>query len=407
MPLRRVLRTLAALAVLVAGGGVRAQVLVFEPGYVVVAGDTLRGAVGIGGEAEAARGVRFRPGSGAEPVEYGVAEVSAFGADGGREYRVGRYATDPSPDAPLARRLAARVARDGAADLLVVEVVEGRPAFFLQTDGEPVGLYLVVDEVASPAGLRQRERPLFRQALAVLLGGPCAPDVEALRYTEPALAAAVDAYNACVDPAYVGAGAAPVRTRARLSVEVGAAVAGGSFQRAFVVDGAGADPPLRWGRVYALAELTPPSSPYGGVRPVAGVEYERGVVRLATGGSSAAYDVTDADAVHARVGLRLVADGPPVRLRLGVGGVAGLVFGRVVETGVPLDVDAGVVEFFSRREFETSLGTYVEAGVGLPSSPVDLSVRAQRTQFQLVGPLVPVDGPYGTRSLSVGLSARF
>lgn len=391
----------ASLALLAAGAGAQTG----APGYVVVEGDTLRGTVSLGSEAQNALGIRFRSTAAAEPATYGVDDAAAFGADGGRAYRLGRYQTDPSPDAPTGRRLFARVVRDGAADLLAVETVEGRPIFFVQTDVAPVGLYVVRDEVMTGSGVRQRERALFRQTLTVVLESPCASvlDAEDLAYTERALADAIDAYNRCVDPRYTAAASRAVRTPLRVRFEAGLDAATGSFQRVVDPPGAPDEPAAGFLRAKAAVELTPPFF-NGELRPVLGVDYERDVVRLVTG--TLGRDVTAYDLLHVRLGLRFAPEITGARVRFGAGLLNGVALERVVASGVDVDGRDDAVRFVDRRDFEASVGQYLELGVRPASVPVELAVRAQQTVFTNENPLVAFTGQYGTRTVSAGLAVR-
>ncbi len=391
----------ASLVLLVAGA--RAQT--YEPGYVVVEGDTVRGAIALGSEAQNAGGVRFRPAPADAPTPYGVDDASAFGADGGRAYRLARYQTDPSPDAPTGRRLFARVVRDGAADLLAVETVEGRPTFFVQTDAAPVGLYLVRDEVATGAGVRQRERALFRQTLLVVLAGPCASvlDVERLAYTERALAEAIDRYNRCADPEYTASASRAMRTPLRVRFEAGLDAATGSFRRVDVPPGTPEDPDADFLRIRAAVELTPPFFD-GELRPVLGADYERDVVRLVTG--LLGREVTAYDRLHVRLGLRFAPEIAGARVRFGAGLLNGITFDRVVASDVDVDGRGDVFRYVDRRNFEASVGQYLELGVRPAALPAELSVRAQQGVFTNENPLVAFTGQHGTRTVSAGLTVR-
>ncbi|PAP75436.1 hypothetical protein [Rubrivirga marina] len=395
-------RLLIAASFLLAAG---APAQPFEPGYVVVEGDTLRGAVALESETQNALGVRFRSTPTATPVMHGVEEASAFGADGGRAYRRARYQTDPSPDAPTGRRLFARVVRDGPVDLLAAETVEGRPTFFVQTDAAPIGLYLVRDEVATESGVRQRERALFRQTLAVVLEGPCAAalDIPTLAYTEPALTDAIDTYNECADPGYTASASRAVRTPIRVRFEGGLDAATGSLERVSEPPGTPDEPALGALRARAALEVAPPFFA-GEIRPVLGLEYERDVVRLVTGARGR--DVTAYDLLHVRLGVRFAPEVAGGRVRLGAGLLSGYTLDRVVASDVDVDAREDVVRFVDRRDFEASVGQYVEFGLRPAAVPVELAVRTQRTLFTSENPFVAFTGQYEVRSLSAGLTVR-
>ena len=400
---------LIAASVAVLLGAASAQAQVYEPGYVVVDGTLHFGSVALGTEVENTLGVRFRYADGVS-ARYDVGDVSAFGADGGRQYRRGRFQTDPSSDAPVARQLFARVVRDGAADLLAVETVEGRAVFFVQTEGEPVGLYVVRDEVETGRGVRARERALYRQTLSVTLDGRCASAVavEEAAYTERDLANVVDAYNRCSDRRYVALGAVPVRPRLRVRGEIGADRASGSFRRA-APGTASPDPGLGWSRFRAAAEVAPPF--WGGwLRPVVGAEFERGVVRLGrtrTFGPAGVASVEDYDVVQGRLALRAVPTLAAARLRAEAGVLAGGAIVRRSETTDVADEANERVQSVGRDALDSALGQYVEVGVGPRRLPVDVSVRFQRTTFTGNQPVVATRAQYGTESVSIGVTARF
>ena len=384
------------------------------PGFVVTAsGDTLRGEVTLGTEAENARGVRFRPDPDAGETPYGLTEATAFGADAGRRYRRGsfqlRATRDVDPVTPNDRLAFARVVRDGAADLLALETSAGRTTYYVQTGGETAGLYLVQDEVTTGAGRRLRERALYRQTLRTLLGTCATSDAEyaGLPYTEAALAGVVDGYNRCADAEYVARGGSrAVRRQTTVAFEAGGAVAAGSLRR-----GASAPPaPSSYEapgtsafRARVAAEVAPALLPRP-VRLVVGVEYDHDVARL----YRSAAEAKRLSTVHGVLGVRLAVPAGGLAFHLGTGLLLGPVLDRAVDASTTPPDD--VVRYVSLEAVESSTGQYGEVGVRVVGAPVALTVRLQQTAFSGGGP-VPVpftqSSQFGTRTVSVGLDARF
>ena len=392
----------AALALL-ASAGARAQE--FAPGYVVVEGDTLRGEVSLRNESRNAFEVRFRPSAAADDETFTPATATAFGADGGRQYRRGRFerAYDAAEAVSDAVTLFARVSRDGAADLLALETTDGAPLFFVQTDGAPVGLYVARVRVPSRGGIQTRERRLYLEALQRALGTGCGVLVTGeTAYTERDLARVVDAYNACVDPAYVALerGARPVRRRFGVtSVTVGVDVIRGAFRRR--VPRTIADPDLSALRASAAIEVESPFLPRA-LRLLAGAEFDYGlarVVRPQLGGGR------QINVAYGRLGVRVLTGTGPVRLVVGTGFVSGV----SVKSSFKLDDYVGVLRAVDSRELQSNLGGYVELGAGLRAFPVDFVVRGQQTRFGAgVQTPLPLNSGwrYGTRTVSVGLVGR-
>lgn len=388
----------------------------FTPGYIVADGDTLRGEVALGTEAENAAGVRFRRAIGAEAARYVPAGASAFGVDAGRQYRRGDFDVAPKPDLdpalPDTRRAFARVARDGAADLLALELADGEPLFFLQTDGAPVGLYFVDRRVATGTGLRYREARFYRPVVARLLGGACVSpgETDRLPYTEAALARVVDAFNACADPGYVVAESPAARARrepVRIGFEIDASAVRGTLARGGSFLDERTDPDISTAGVGAAAEVS-----QGGVlRLVVGVGYEPTVAQLAFGG--ARLELGEVGVLGGRLGLRVVPRVGPVRVRLGVGLSVGRGLARVAAT----DIDRTSIEdldqysFTTRRSFRSAVGRYAEIAAGHRALPVDVFVRGQTVAFADRNPyvfFVPASSRfYVARTVSVGLVARF
>lgn len=399
------MRSFVVAVALLAGA---AQAQEFRPGYLVVDGDTVRGEVALGVETENAVGVRFRPTGGAErPV--GPADASAVGVDGGRRYRSGRFRRTASRR--VSGPLFARVVREGTADLLSLEVSAGRPVFFVQLGGETVGLYLDRDAVRGPEGIgyRERERPLYRQALRGLLGPGCPslPDVRRLDYTERAIGRVVDAYNACADAGYV-AGRAPGAQRRgfRFGADLGLDGVAVAFRRT-PPPGTGPgpdDPGVASVRLGAAVYVSPPYAG-DGFQLALGLEYEPTQTRIVTGLTD---EVTAVGAVHGRLGVQYVVPRAGVHGRLGGGLLIGRARRRVVETDAEVEGRDDLVRGTNASEFGSSSGVYVELGVGPPGGRVEGVVRAQSTGFTREGGLVPfVSGPrYGTRSLSMGARVR-
>lgn len=414
---------------LLAASSVQAQP--FERGYVVAGGDTLRGEVALGTESENASGVLFRASPGAEPVRFEVDAASAFGAAEGRRYRRGQYqirfARDPDSFAENDRIAFARVVREGAADLLALEVSAGEAVYYLQRRGETVGLYLARDEIETgerrdrrtrARGRRVRERPLYRQALSVLLTDGCdrPPKTDGLPYTERALAETVDAYNRCVDADYVGTVApGPTRSGWEVRGEVGIGFATGTF------DGAGGSgfgsPDLMWPRLGVGIAVRLPFTP-AATRVVARLEYERDVFRfpfatnnVLTGPIVVNRSIVAVDVLHMNVGVRLSAALGPVNGRLGVGLLAGPAFQYTARENVAFDDRGDTAGDVVPRWAKASTGQYAELGLGTGAVPVDLVVRVQRTEVSGgVGfPFIPfASGPrYDIMAWSAGLAYTF
>ena len=373
------------------------------PGFVVTAaGDTLRGEVLLVPEAEYARGVTFRPAAGAAPVRYGPADAVAFEVGDGRRYRRGlfqvRAVREADPMTPNDRLAFARVVRDGTADLLALEVVEGRPVYYVQTDGDLVGLYLFETEVGG--GVR-RSRPLYRQTLLTVLGtcGTSEATYAELDYTEPDLARTVDAYNSCHDASYVvRTDGGAVRRATTVAFEVGADVSAGSFRRRGLRATSRVDPAAQASRLRFAAEVASPLLPRY-ARLVLGAEYAHDVARVQR------YQTPlQLNTIHAALGLRVAGRVGGLDAHVGTGLMVGTVLDRKVEAGPP----GTAVWAVPPGSTESSGGQYVEAGIRVPRTPLVLTVRGEATSFSSGPVFVPFasGSSLGTRTVSAGLSAR-
>lgn len=406
------MRTVLTLVALGLALPAAAQTASFVPGYRVVEGDTLRGQIAIGSEAEASRGFRFRTNPAASVEAFGVTDADAFGDDDGRHYRRHlfqiRAVPEADPATPNERLGFGRVVREGDATLLAFEVVDRRALFFLDLGDGPVGLYLVEDQVETSTGLRLRERPLYRQTLLTLLGG-CGveePVYVDLPYSERALAEVVDAYNACVDPAY-GPLTGPVAQRERvLGFEAGAGYLAGSFERLTPISVEGySDPSPSAIHVQAALTVKPP---FGANRLqfLIGLDYDHDVMRVVRGGPTRE---TQVNLLYVDLGGRYILPIGNAAIELGGGLLAGTVLEWTTEEDIEASTQTGALRFFTPGRSEASGGQYVEAGARLSSFPVGVRVRAQTTAFG-PGPLfLPFAGSttYRIRGVTVSAVATF
>ncbi|MDT0630867.1 hypothetical protein RQM47_12270 [Rubrivirga sp. S365] len=396
---------LAALALLLAAPAALAQSAPDGPtGFVVTAaGDTLRGEVLSATEAEYARGVAFRPAPGAEAMRFGPADAVAFVVGDGRRYRRGlfqvRAAREVTPSRPNDRLAFARVVRDGDADLLALETTEGRPTFYVQTDGAPIGLWFVEKEVG---GRLHRSRPLYRQTLLAVLGTCGVPEAvyAGLGYTEPAIARVVDAYNVCQDASYTAQpGGAAVRRATTVTFEVGADVAVGSFRRRGVRPATIVDPGVSSFQVRAGAEIAPTLLPHF-ARIVVGTEYAHDVARM----YRSDFKAQQLNTLHGVLGARLAGRVGGLGVHVGTGLMIGTVLDRTVASVSAEDA----VRFVPSAAVRSSGGQYVEAGVAVPRTSVWLAVRAEATSFGGGPSFLPLfsGSTLGTRTVSAGVHAR-
>jgi len=201
----------------------------FAAGYVVVAGDTLRGEVQERSDLQDTRDVVFRAASGERTV-YTPAEVEGFGLDSGRHFR--RHTVAPLPEHPE-EPLFLRVLVDGPMTLYTfVDAASVPTGTALTARSSPVR-FAVEDQAGTlrplyrlwvPAQEGRRtglaEDPHYRRHLAIALA-PC-PEVQAraehVTYEERALVRIVSAFNECAGGAFTVAPAAARRQRGVLRV---------------------------------------------------------------------------------------------------------------------------------------------------------------------------------------------
>ena len=376
----------------------------FAPGYVVRDGVRQSGEVERAVEHELARTVRFRTGPGAPAETLGPFEITAFGLDTGPEYRAGLYAVQPpdhpDPTMPAVRDGFARVVRDGTATLLAFEVRDGRPVFFVETAAGRVGLYDVET--------LQRRRPLYRQALLYALGG-CAGPASAyaeLPYTESAIAARVEAHNACHGEPATAAGVRPRRALAA-DVEVGLGYASGPFTRRYrpIYGGPESDPGLSAPAARIAVAVRPPT--LGRVRLVAETSVTRGALRIGVV-TSRADRIEHRDLYSVGLGARyLVLDGP-VGLELGGGFVGGTVRTRVVDADSDVGAwDGSLLRVIPGKDVTSGGGQYAEVGLRARALPVTLAARFQRTVYASGAFYLPGAQAYDFKHESVEVGARW
>ena len=288
---------------------------VSRPGYVVVEGDTLRGQIWVGTEGAAGMGARFQASADSDSRAVGVGDALAFGEDGGRAYRRGRFALQPGTQTALGF---ARVVRDGAADLLRFETDGGLSVFVLELGGERTPLYVLergLEGVPHVPGVAEYRQALFGR-LASCEGA--ADRARSARYQERDLAAVVDAYNACEDPLYAASETASARrrrTRVRLNLAGGYATS--AFRRAIPL--ASVDPGQSSVQLGALAEVSPGALPRS-LAITVGAEYDFGMVRRVDHSVLTSASESARDAVTLSLGGRVTvsAAGTPVYLGGGV-----------------------------------------------------------------------------------------
>ena len=408
----------AVLLALLAVPASLSQVRVFEPGYVVRDGVREPAGVSLGLEHENARGAWVRTAGGAE-VQVDASEVEAFGVDGGRAYRRGRFETEVSRDAadPMPRLGFARVVRDGAADLLAYEPAPGfQPVWVLVLDGEQTSLLAVDRDVNHRTGARRSRLELFRQVLLVRLGacGVAEADVAGLPYAEDALAGVVDAYNACREPGIAVEAAPAVRRADRLAFEVGAGYGSGTLRRASPLSGS--DPSQPAGHLRVRAVVTPGALPQA-LSFLFGAEFQDGLVYYSQGGGlGPARNAADRDALALSLGVRLTARvaGTPVY----VGGA--VLNGRTLANepqALPEDGSGeGFLPVIRPWLFDSFGARAVEVGARPLGGRFGLSAEYRSTEFSWSKVYVPLIAPpqdgrndnrYALRSFSVTASARF
>ena len=381
-----------------------------RPGYVVVEGDTLRGKVWITTEGRAGEGARFQAPADVFARQVSVGEASAFGEDGGRTYRRGRFTVRPGGTSEPVLGFA-RVVRDGAADLLRFESVDGLSVYVLELDGERTTLY-------GPAPEEAAEAAGYRQALTHALGScaAAADRARAVGYHETDLAAAVDIYNICREPGYVGVTPAPRRPRARLRLELSGGRSTSTFVRG--TPGPSLDPGQSSAQVGVLAEVAPGVFSRS-LTWAAGLEYDRGVVEVANQPLFRRPTASAHDALMLSLGGRatLPAAGTPVYLGAGI--VYGTTTARsdtVLEYG-----DApppGFLIDMSPRAINSLGGFYVEAGLRPLGGRFGVRARYRDVTFSNQTFYVPGDTNldvgsvkggvrrYGLRSAQVSATAR-
>ena len=366
------------LLIVAVGAAARAQP--FEPGYVVTGGDTLGGELALGTEIENASGVLFREGPEAEPVRFEADEASAFGIVAGRRYRRAEYPIlsdlrrSQRVRAREERVAFARVVREGAVDLLALQVSPGEAVFYLHREGDLTGLYYLRDEIADDLGWRTRELPLYRQALTAVLGDECGsfPVPSDVPYAETALAQIIDAHNRCADPEYaVTDELGPQPERAGFPLRFEASLG-------FIVALDAEDSVLR----SRLDTMTP--------RFAVGVEipapFDLRALRVVAAGE------LGREALHANLGVRLLTSVGPVKAKLGVGVLAGI---NLLNVRRPT---------LNGELLPATTGSYLELRLGRRSSGVELVVRQQRA---CIVAHVLSEGLYRIHSTTAGLSYGF
>lgn len=403
------MRLLVVFVVLTIGAPARAQVAIFEPGYLLQEGTRTTGWIGLRTEAENAVRVRFRSTLQGAVTEFGPSEIDGYGTDAGLAYRSGPYRVQPpgyeDSTVPTARLGFARVVRDGAWDLLAFEVRDRAPVFFVTDgDGEPIGLYNVTLG-GGPARV-ETVRPLYRQALLVALGGCAGPlaAFENLPYTEAALAARIEAANVCADPSYVRIETVQAVRRPVVDrVEVGAGVTAGRIDRLQ------ARPDASYpGVVAPYAEvavvLNTPSARW--LRFVGGAAYSAGTVDLLVF-MGRGFGVRRVSTAHLVLGARGVAELGGVGVEASAGLLIGTTVQRVIAEQVTVaDYRRSAIFGVRREDFTSSGGQYAEVGLRLPHYPVSLVTRVQRTLYSNGRVYLPGSQGYLHRHDTISVGAR-
>ena len=381
-------------AVVLAASSAHAQEAEFEPGYLVVDGDSVWGEVALGTEVENGSGTRFRVDGAVTPI--GPGDADAFGATGGRAYRDGlfrvRAVPDPAADTPDVRAGYARVVRDGAADLLALEFIAGRPHFFVEVgEGPRLGLY--ADRRGGADGSVAYRRTLSAALVGCTAG---APDWSRLRYRELELAAAVDAYNACVDPSYAPRRAGAARRRAAFEVEGSLGVLAGRFAREVPVtfDPTYRDPGVAAVRLAVAARVRPTLAPEAVALRI-GLEYVHQAMKVNLFGEAG--PVRQVNLLHLDLGASAGAPVGGATVEAGAGVLVGTVLLRDLGDDPDPRARDDLFLYFrggrfagrGARDLGGSGGVYARLGVRPRAVPVGLDVRVQRTEFVTERVLLP------------------
>ena len=373
------MRALPLLAAALLALPASAQMQIFEPGYVVVDGQTVRGWVALGSDAENARSIAFRRTDVRDIEVLGPADIDGFGAVRGARYRSGHYAVD----GPTARAFA-RVARDGRADLLVLWTPDG-PRYYVSVDGK------------APAPLAPSDggTPSVQTALASLFAD-CRGTVRSVELEEDGLAREVDRFNLCTDPDYVAVGDRPTAgPPERAAVSVGIEVSAGAMAGQFVRERSGYDDPAMSAPVAAVGvRVGFATAPW--LALAADLAYAREVVRV--GANVTPNRVDGMDMVQVGLGLRFA---PSPWVEFGAGAVVGPNPRRVLVPQADLSAEEDIVLGVFTRRLDGSVGQYAEVSLAHPAVPVGLAVRAGRTTFIGERAGVAADERFSSRSVAV------
>lgn len=400
-----------ALAVVLLVPALHAQPSRFEPGYVVLEGVRTPAWVALSTEIENARRVTYRLSPDGPEHTAVPFQLEGYGVDGGREYRTGiwRVQAPGYEDVTVDRVLEgfARVVRDGDADLLALEVADRRPVFFVEVDGETVGLY----HVERGGGVMRLSSvlPLYRQALLMTLGDCAGPEdaYARLAYSEAALVERVDAYNACSDPDY----RAPAVTRGYrpqvVGVEVGGGYAAGTFSRR-VRAGAFDEPAQSTPYVRATATVTPPSAPWASL--VLEADYAPRVVSVGRWRTGPDYVVSISTATIG-IGVRASQSVSGFETHVGAGLLGGTTFQRVTNDAVDLaTLGSTVLRSVNLDRMTSTGGQYAEVGIRSARVPLVLTVRAQQTVYGPgsfhMPPMQTYDYKHNTVTVGLGWRVR-
>lgn len=400
------MRTFLLFAAVCLGTAASAQTDAFAPGFLVIDGEHVSSELALGTEAANARRVRVRSADGSTET-YGPTDVAGYGVEGGRSYRSGRFRVraTPNPTASIPDEVDAfaRIVRGGPVDLLALELVAGRPQFFLSTeDGELVGLY-------APGRGAGRLGELYRQALLVTLDG-CGTQpipVGEVRYEESSLADLLDTYNTCVEPTY-----APPTTVVRpqrettVAFEGGVGYAYGAFRR-----GPGSypaetgDPAPSAVRLQAGVSIAPWLAP-DRLRVRLGLVYDHDVLHVVRGGIT--QRKAQINIISLDLGAHVVQPLPGALVSLGTGLLVGQPFERTLEEDINPRERDDLHRFVLMRDMKVSNGQYVELGVEPDGLPARLRVRLQETAFGSSPNLFPAvnSARYGVRSVVVTAVAQ-
>ena len=382
------MRFFAPFAALLIAASTHAQVTIYQEGYVVERGVRTEGWVSLGNDVQNAQAIQFRRVQGG-PTETIVPDsADGYGTAQGIRFRTGRYPVDG--DTLLAF---ARVARDGAADLLVLATPDG-PAFYVSLDRGP---RLALSDPAAPPPAR---------ALAGLFAG-CGRAPTTLTLDESSLAAAIDQYNVCEDLTYVaGTQRAPSARTRRTRFWGGADLEVGGQWGQFVRGTASLnreDPAVSAPSASVSVAARPTISRR--VYVVGGLSYAHDTTRM--GVNIAGGRILALDMLHGRLGLRVEVH---PQVTIGAGGVAGVTWRRTVEDGVDLASAQGLVLDVPSTQVPRTLGLYADIAVQPTPGRFALVLRGEALSFvpETTGwNNRPIHSGHGVRTVGFGLRWAF